>query len=225
MIGEDEREARIRALLPLVKRIARRVRRLVPSVDFDDLIGDGSVGLIRAVDQFDPLRGPTFEAYARRLIAGAMLNGIRRMDPVSERTRRAVRDGENERYSLAAARGVIPAFAEMEARRPGYVRAMVAAHRIQPLSLDAPLPEGESLRSDWSGDPASIVQRRSERAHLARMLAALPSRQRRIMLQHYHGGTSLRTIGRTMGISAQRASQLHLAALARLRKGLIVAPR
>ncbi|MBV8371772.1 MAG: RNA polymerase sigma factor WhiG, partial [Candidatus Eremiobacteraeota bacterium] len=88
------REDSIRALLPLVKRIARRIKRLVPGFDLDDLIGDGSLGLIRAVDSFDPSRGPTLQQYAHRLVVGAMLNGIRRMDPVSERARRIVREGE-----------------------------------------------------------------------------------------------------------------------------------
>ena len=103
--GVSDREAAIRRLFPLVRQIARRVRRMVAGVELDDLVGDGSIGLIRAVDNFDPMRGPTLEHYASRLIAGAMLNGIRRMDPVSERARRAVRDGENERFRIAVARG------------------------------------------------------------------------------------------------------------------------
>jgi RNA polymerase sigma factor for flagellar operon FliA len=94
-----DRDEQIRGLMPMVKRMARRLKRLVPSFDLDDLVGDGSVGLIRAVDSFDPQRGPQLEDYARRLIVGAMLNGIRRMDPVSERARRIVRDGENQRYT------------------------------------------------------------------------------------------------------------------------------
>ncbi|HEY4434345.1 MAG TPA: sigma factor, partial [Candidatus Cybelea sp.] len=99
------RDEQVSALLPLVRRLARRLKRLVPAFDMDDLVGDGSLGLLRAVDSFDPLRGPQLEDYARRLIVGAMLNGIRRMDPVSERARRIVRDGENQRYTLAAAIG------------------------------------------------------------------------------------------------------------------------
>src|SRR5580693_4284505 len=93
-----DRESRIRALFPVVKKIARRLRTLVPGSELDDLVGDGSIGLIRAVDNFDPNRGPSLEHYARRLILGAMLNGVRRMDPVSERARRATRDGANLRY-------------------------------------------------------------------------------------------------------------------------------
>src|SRR5579863_9922518 len=109
----DEREETVRKFFPLVKKIARRIHTLVPSVDLGDLIGDGSVGLIRAVDQYDASRGIPLEHYARALISGAMLNGIRRMDPVSERVRRAVRDGEAARYRMAMERGSVPGNAEI----------------------------------------------------------------------------------------------------------------
>jgi RNA polymerase sigma factor FliA len=218
-----DREERVRRMFPLVKRIARRVKRLVPGFDLEDLVGDGSIGLIRAVDSYDPDRGPTVTQYARRLIAGAMLNGIRRMDPVSERARRTVREGENARYALAMTRGELPTAREMEERKPGYLRAVTAAYRGQPLSLDAPLPIGESLAGDWSADPAGISERRTERASLNALVRALPSRQRDVVLQHYVEGVSLRKIGARMAISPQRVSQLHLAALAKLQAGVLVA--
>lgn len=221
---DESREATIRALLPLVRRIARRVKRLVPGFDLDDLIGDGSVGLIRAVDSYDPARGPSLQQYAQRLIAGSMLNGIRRMDPVSERARRAVRDGQNERYAIAAVRGEVPTAAEMERQRPGFLRALAATHCGQPLSLDAPLPPGEVQAIDWGGDPGQIVERRCRRAALTALVAALPKRQREVVVAHYFGEASLRAIGARMAISAQRASQLHLAAIAKLRAGAMLAP-
>ncbi len=213
-----ERETYINALLPRVRSLARRLKRIVPNLDVDDLTGDGFVGLIRAVDSFDPARGPHIDEYARRLIVGAMLNGIRRMDPVSERARRIVRDGENERYTLAAASGETPTLAEMERRRPGYERALTAAHRGQPLSLDAPLPIGESLAGDWSDDPAQIVERRLENRRLYALVADLPPRQRRIVAMHYFNARSLRAVGRAMAISPQRASQLHISAIERLKR-------
>jgi RNA polymerase sigma factor FliA len=218
MNGADAREASIRELLPLVKKIARRLKRLAPGFDLDDLVGDGSLGLIRAVDSYDPSRGSSLKHFARHSIAGAMLNGIRRMDPVSERARRAVRDGENERYAIAVERGDLPTLAEMDRRRPGYARASAAAHRGSPLSLDAPLPEGEGFEEDWSGDPASAVVAHGERAALHDAVAALPERQRLVLVLHYFGEHSLRAIGRRMCISSQRASQLHVAALERLRR-------
>lgn len=217
-----DREALIRDLLPLVRRIARRVRRLVPSVDLDDLVGDGCVGLLRAVDSFDPQRGPSLEQYVRHIVAGAMLNGIRRMDPVPERARRAVRDGENERYAIALDRGDVPSTHEMCARRPAYAQGLLAAYRAQPLSIDAPLPEGERLSGDWGADPAAIAADRSARATVRTALAVLPTRERELMKQHYFNGRSLRDISITLEISPQRASQLHLAAIRRLKRKLDV---
>ncbi len=221
---ETLREENIRTLLPFVRRIARRIKRLVPGFDLDDLVGDGSLGLIRAVDSYDPLRGPTLLQYARRLVVGAMLNGIRRMDPVSERARRIVRDGENERFAMAVVRGEIPPAADVERRCPGYLRAMSATHRGQPLSLDAPLPQGESLSGDWSGDPGRIFEERSRHTELAALIARLPPRQRDVVLAHYYGGRSLRSIGKRMAISPQRASQLHLAAIAKLQASAHASP-
>ncbi|MBV8372733.1 MAG: sigma-70 family RNA polymerase sigma factor [Candidatus Eremiobacteraeota bacterium] len=139
------------------------------------------------------------------------------MDPVSERARRIVREGENERYAMALVRGEVPSGVEVERRRPGYLRAMSAAYRGQPLSLDAPLPQGEALSGDWSGDPGRIFEERNRYDVLAAMLDRLPQRQRDVVLAHYYRGRSLRTIGRQMAISPQRASQLHLAALAKLK--------
>jgi RNA polymerase sigma factor FliA len=219
-----DRDEQVRALLPMLKKLARRLKRLVPTFDLDDLVGDGSLGLLRAVDSFDPYRGPQLEDYARRLIVGAMLNGIRRMDPVSERARRTVRDAENQRYSLAAALGEVPTPNEMERRCPGYRRAIAAAYRGQPLSLDAPLPIGEALVNDWSGDPAQIVERRSESARLAEQIAGLPKRQREVVLLHYFQGNSLRSVGKYLAISPQRASQLHLSAIEKLKRGSFAAP-
>ena len=218
--SRDEREAQIRRLLPLVRTIARRIRRLVANVDFDDLIGDGSIGLIRAVDNFDPSRGPSLENYARHLIVGAMLNGIRRMDHVSERVRRSIRDGENERYRLAVECGALPTLEEVEQRSPGFTRAMIAVHRTQPLSLDAPLPEGERVRRDWRNDPAVIVDAREQTRRIDRAIAQLPDRQRDVIRAHYYGGRSLREISTHLAISPQRTSQLHVSAVSRLRKAL-----
>lgn len=211
------REAQIRALFPLVRNIARRVRRMVHGSDMDDLIGEGCVGLIRAVDSFDGTRGPSLERYASRIIAGAMLNGVRRMDPVSERVRREVREAERERYNLATQNGSLPTVQEMEERRPALRRAGVHAYRHAPLSLDNPLPSGESLSEDWSADPAAIVIQRNERHAMHAALQTLGARHRYVVQSHYFTGKSLHRIARSLQISPQRASQLHQTALRHLR--------
>ncbi|HZZ64560.1 MAG TPA: sigma-70 family RNA polymerase sigma factor [Candidatus Baltobacteraceae bacterium] len=215
--SDSVRESQVRALFPLVKSIARRVRRMVPGSDLDDLIGEGCVGLIRAVDTFDGERGPSLERYASRIIAGAMLNGVRRMDPVSERVRREIREAERERYDLATQLGALPSVQEMESRRPALRRATVHAYRQAPLSLDNALPTGESFTEDWSTDPVSIVIQLSEQQTVHAAMQSLAARQRYVVHSHYFTGQSLHQISRSLKISPQRASQLHQAALRKLR--------
>ena len=123
-----------------------------------------------------------------------------------------------------AALGAVPTSNEMEKRYPGYRRAIAAAYRGQPLSLDAPLPLGESLVNDWSDDPAQIVERRSESAQLAELISGLSPRQREVVLLHYFKGNSLRSVGKRLAISPQRASQLHLSAIAKLKRDAHAAP-
>lgn len=214
------REAAVCELLPVVRQIARRVQRLVPSADLDDLIGDGSVGVIRAVDAFDPARGIPLEQYARRLILGAILNGVRRMDPVSERMRRTMRVAERTRLALAQEIGTLPSLGEMERLVLGLSRARAEVHRRIPLSLDAPLPSSEHLEPDRSGDPQAIVGERMERARIRAAVDALPPRQRDVVVAHYFAQRRLRSLVEPMRISPQRVSQLHLMALERLRAEL-----
>ena len=216
-----DREATIRALFPLVRSLARRLYRVVGVADLDDLVGDGCIGLIRAVDRFDEMRGSLLETYARRMIVGAMLNGLRRRDPVSERTRRTLRRADARRYEIAQAIGTMPTIADLEREDPSLCRARAAAHRHVTLSLDAPLPEGEEPLVDWSLEPSKIATERARTRALREALALLPERQRRILAMHYgDDGESLHAIGRRLSISPQRISQLHLSALARLRKSM-----
>ena len=147
-----------------------------------------------------------------------MLNGIRRLDPVSERVRRDIREAERERYALATQTGELPTLGQMEARRPGLRRATTHAYRYAPISLDAPFPMGERLSGDWSADPAFIVAQSAERERIRGMLGTLPPRHRELLRLHYFGGRSLHAISKLMGVSPQRISQLHLSALRGLRK-------
>ena len=214
----NDRETLIRDLFPMVKKIARRVSRMVPGSDVDDLVGEGCIGLIRAVDSFDPMRGPSLEHYASRVVAGAMLNGIRRLDPVSERVRRDVREAERERYALASHTGALPSQLDMEKRRPGLRRATIHAYRYAPVSLDAPLPTGEHLSGDWCADPAEIVSQRVRNEAVRNAVRGLSPRHRKLLTLHYFAERSLHSISKTMAVSPQRVSQLHIAAIAKLKK-------
>jgi RNA polymerase sigma factor (sigma-70 family) len=214
------REDLIRTFLPMVRHIARRVHRMVPMSDVEDLIGDGCVGLIRAVDAFDPTRGVPLEHYARRLILGAVLNGVRSMDPVTERMRRTLRAANKARYALAQELGTLPSLAAMEPSSPLLSHARTEAHRRAPLSLDYPLPRGEKLEIDRSDDPQNLIGTRVERTRVYGAIAQLPARERRIVLAHYFAELRLRDMVAPLQISPQRVSQLHLKALRQLRETL-----
>lgn len=216
----EDREDAIRRLLPLVRRVARRISRLVPGSDLDDLIGDGCVGIIRAVDAFDPALGPSLEQYARRIALGAMLNGVRRLDPVSERVRRVIRIAERERYALAVEVGSLPTYGELEARFPALVRARADAHRGSPLSLDAPLPPDSGCVPSGDADPADAVIANAERRRIQAAIEALPQRLRDVVVAHYFAEQPLRELSDEMRVSPQRVSQLHVAAIERMRRTL-----
>lgn len=216
----EGREAAIRRLLPLVRRIARRIVRLVPGSDLDDLIGDGCIGVIRAVDAFDPSLGPSLEQYARQIALGAMLNGVRRLDPVSERVRRVIRIAERERYALAVERGALPTYGEMEARHPALLRARTDAHRGSPLSLDAPLPPESGAAPSGGADPADVMLAGAERERIHAAIETLPERQRAIVVAHYFDEQPLRALSEGMRVSPQRVSQLHVDAIERMRRTL-----
>jgi RNA polymerase sigma factor for flagellar operon FliA len=220
----NDREAAIHELMPLVRRLARRILRLMPAADEDDLVGDGCLGLIRAVDTFDPERHVPLASYARSVIVGAMLNGIRRRDPVSERVRRRLRRAEAERLRLAQSAGRMPTAAEMEARIPGLSGARRVAHAAACLSLDAALTHEQGGLLDFGADPARLVLERAAQRELQVAIAKLPERQRRVVMLHYYQNQPLNAIGRSMSISPQRASQLHCEAMRRLRAGFAAPP-
>src|SRR5450631_4312097 len=126
-----ERDATIVRLYPVVRTIARSVaRRIGGVVDLDDLVGEGCLGLIRAVDSYDPAReGSSLERHARACILGSILNGLRRMDRLTEFTRRVLRVAERDRYAVAIAHGRMPSMLEMERRHPKLRFARIAARQ------------------------------------------------------------------------------------------------
>jgi RNA polymerase sigma factor (sigma-70 family) len=207
------RNQRIQVLYPLVKSIARRVGRAYPKADVEELISDGCVGLIRAVDLFDPTRGVVIEAYARRLIIGAIFNGLRKRDPLTSRLRRALRETEEERYRLAASRGSMPTMAEMEQRDKKLIAVRTKAMQRSVVSLDAPLPSGMTIGASTENDPEAVAVERALVQTALTAINTLPARQREVMMLYYMGQVPLPAIAQKLGVTRQRASQIHREAL------------
>jgi RNA polymerase sigma factor for flagellar operon FliA len=227
----ESRERLCEAALPLVRRLAASVLRRLPAhFNTDDLIGDGCLGLLRAVDRYDPSQGAAFETWATRLVRGAMLNGLRRMDLIPERVRRDARNLESARWRMAQESGAAPSDREA-ARSAGLDEqrleaVQLALTRAATISLDAParLRFGEKPTIDRIAcnriDPGTSAADASLRDAILRALRALSLRERRIIAWFYAGNVNFREIGLRLGISKQRVSQLHCRAMLDLRSAL-----
>lgn len=217
---EEERKEAILSLLPMARKMARAVARFAKNADFDDCFSDGCLGVMRAVDTFDPTRGVLLHRYARPIVAGAILNGLRDRDPVSEVVRRTMRRAQRLRYEIAHERGELPSMKEIEEVMPELASARVKVHRGVEVSLDAPLPPGEKVPCDWSDDPGNVVERRDQAKHVKECVETLPERMRTVISEHYFKDAKTQTISSKLGVTPQRVSQLHHAALEQLRAKL-----
>jgi RNA polymerase sigma factor for flagellar operon FliA len=221
-----DRERLCEAALPLVRRIATVVRRRLPRhFAAEDLVGDGCVGLLRAVDRFDPAFGVSFESWAGRIVRGAMLNGLRRMDVIPERVRRDARALDAARWIVAQRTGHAPSDGEaaLSARLTGSkLHAIREARKHSALSIDRPAAgeSGPTILERLAAqqcDPATETSERALRAIVARAITDLPGRERAIVEAFYRRGATFGEIGRVLGVSKQRVSQLHGRALEQLR--------
>ena len=230
------RETVCELTMPYIRRLAASVlRRLPPHFTDEDLIGDGCVGLLRAIDRFDPERGMSFLKWATRIIRGSMLNGLRRMDSIPERVRRDARVLDKARWYVAQASGATPTDA-IAADHAGLTRSKLATvqlalRRAVPLSLETPVHQQFStttLRDRLSSeddDPGAAVATKTAHAELAEAVRKLPARERMIVAAFYGRESSFRTIGGRLGISKQRVSQIHGQALSTLRELLTATPQ
>lgn len=227
-----DRDAAILSLKPLITKFAARVGYFASGnavCDMGDLESAGWIAAIRAVDTFDPERGVPLEGFAQRVIFGAMFNELRRLDPVSERERRMVRVGKRMRFELQHELGREPSLAEIEARVPGFSRAVVRCHDHSPLSVDAAPPNAPGFASPLSEtiagrvDVAALVIEHEATSDLHSAIANLDERRRRVIEASYFEDGTLAGVAREFGVSNQRASQLHMTALAKLRAVLAVA--
>jgi len=226
-----EREDRILRLLPLVKRMAMQMRGRLPlHVELDDLVGNGVLGLVDAVQKFDSRKEVKLESYARHRIRGAMLDGLRSVDCASRDMRKKEKKAERVYRSLEAKLGRAPSNAEM-AEALGITLAMWyrTVRELQGVGFDWLRPVnsvevkeiretgGESLPASGRDNQFDRCYRREQRDLLDRALRRLPERDQEIVQLYYHHDLTMGQIGSRLGIDESRVSQLHAAALARLR--------
>jgi len=210
---------------PLVKRIAYHLMsRLPASVQADDLIQAGMIGLIEASRKFDPEQGASFETYAGIRIRGAMLDEIRRTDWTPRSVHRkarevaeAVRKIENEKGRDARDVEVAEA---MGLGLPEYHKILQDATGCRIFSFEDPGTLGEEgfpQAARQPNQPLDNLQNNDFKKGLADAIKGLPERERLVMALYYDEELNLREIGDILGVSESRVCQIHGQALIRLR--------
>ncbi len=220
--GASRQEA-VLSHLPLVRRIAGRMALLFDGRERDDLIGYGVLGLMDALDRFDPARGVRFESFAAERIRGAILDGVRAWDQVPPGWRRRARDLERASQRLAQELGRSPTDPELAQACHISVEALEDRYRevgrLAVLSLDAVLYDRESEPVDPDEDvsPEERLGHKEATRMLAQALEILTEQERTVVGLFYGEELTTTDVARVMGLSVSRISQIHHRAIFRLR--------
>lgn len=224
------RESLILRSAYLVKYVAGRLSVGLPSVlDAEDINSAGMMGLIRAVEHFDPARGVPFESYAMTCIRGAILDQLRSLDVVSRSTRQKSREIERTIVEAQAELGRAPTDEEVAGRMgidiESYQRRLIEAAPTT-IYLDSEVPgDGEEdgatllsmLEDPNSPDPVSLAERRMLLEALTEAISQLSDREKLLLSLYYKEELTMREISEVMEISESRVCQLHTRAILRLR--------
>jgi RNA polymerase sigma factor for flagellar operon FliA len=229
------REQLVLAFSPLVKYVAGRMSTGLPAhVEEADLISYGLLGLISAIERFDPSREIKFETFAMTRIKGSIIDELRSLDWVPRSVRAKAREIEKANAKLEHQLHRAPTDAEVAAELEMSVEDFQdALTRISNSSVVA-LDELWTL-SDASGDqvslldtiqdpdavdPAAALDVTETKDRLAEAIARLPEREKLVVALYYYENLTLREIGEVLGVTESRVSQLHTKAVLRLKSAL-----
>jgi RNA polymerase sigma factor for flagellar operon FliA len=226
-----DREAMILRHLPLVAFVVGRMSSETGhgnGLDRDDAMGYGIEGLIQAVDNYDPERGASFASFAVRRIRGAILDAVRRQDPLPRSLRRSTRELEQASQELACQLRRWPTSKEISMRlgiSPDELHTLRSRANSRIVSLEQCLEDRhdnagltwDPADDDEYGNPAAATEYRATLRLLKEALNILTPRERTILYMRYGQSMAFHEIGGIMGLSESRICQLHKKILAALR--------
>jgi RNA polymerase sigma factor for flagellar operon FliA len=228
------RDRLILTYAPLVKYVAGRLGSGLPAhVDEGDLVSYGLLGLISAIERYDPERDIKFETYAMARIKGAIIDELRALDWVPRSVRSRAREIERAIGELEARLGRAPTDEEI-AQKIGISvdeleESLTDISRSSIAALDelwSATGEGDQVSlldtiEDTSGPrPAEALDETELREALADAIARLPEREKLVVTLYYYEELTLREIGEVLGVTESRVSQLHTKAVLRLKARL-----
>jgi RNA polymerase sigma factor for flagellar operon FliA len=227
-LQSDERERLILEHLPQVKLIARRIHERLPeSVSLEDLISTGIVGLIAAIDHFDPSHNVKLKTYAEYKIRGAILDSLRGLDWAPRQQRRRAKQIEAAIAALEQKLHCAPTEEQIAASLKlgidEYHEWLVEVRGVNLGSLESSSPEdeGRDLLKYISDEEEHWPSRLFERSELERLLAEgiekMPPIERTVLSLYYQEEMTLREISKIIELHESRVSQLKSQAILRLR--------
>ncbi|MGE5467743.1 MAG: RNA polymerase sigma factor FliA [Ignavibacteria bacterium] len=221
------KEQRVSQYAPLVKRIAYHLMAKLPaSVQVEDLVQNGMLGLLDALGRFEEGMGAQFETYAVQRIRGAMLDGLRENDWLPRGVRREMRRVEAAIQQLEHQNGRPPTEAELAAALgmalADYQSLLQDARGHQLVYFDDLASDDEqyldrNLAAAPNSDPLAALEDAGMRTALVAAIEALPEREKLVMALYYEEELNLREIGEVLEVTESRVCQLHSQAIARLR--------
>lgn len=228
--GEDEEKLTevVEQYAPLVKRIAHHLLLRMPaSVQVDDLIQSGMIGLLEAARKYDVSKGASFETYAGIRIRGSMLDEVRKGDWAPRSVHRKSRKVAEAIKAIEARTGKDAKdneiAREMEIDLNSYYAILQDASGSRLFSFDDIMEGDDSAIELAAGElpgPCDGLQRDTFKSHLARAIDGLPDREKLVLALYYDEELNLKEIGEVIGVSESRVSQIHSQAAMRLRSRL-----
>jgi len=229
-INTVDKEQFVEKFTPLVKRIAHHMMaRLPASVQVDDLIQAGMIGLLDAIKRYEGSHGRQFESYAAQRIRGSILDELREADWLPRGVRKKMRQIEMAVRALEQRMGRAPSeqelATELEIPLTEYQETLQDARGGQLMFYEDfqktdDEPFFDRLCSDSQNDPLDILMDDRLRKILIKAIDDLPTREKMVMGMHYEKEMNLREIGEVLGVSESRVCQLHTQAVTRLRSRL-----
>jgi RNA polymerase sigma factor for flagellar operon FliA len=227
VISDEERERLILEHLPQVRLIARRIQQRLPeSIVLDDLISTGVIGLISAIDNFDPGENVKLKTYAEYKIRGAILDSLRGLDWAPRQKRKKSKQIEaavaaaEQRLQRAPTEAEIAA--ELGIQTDEYHKWLVEIRGLNIASLEyVSGDQGTDLLNYIPDDSDDLPSAIFERSELERLLATsiegIPEIERTVLSLYYHEELTLREIAQVVNLHESRISQLKSQAILRLR--------
>ncbi len=218
---------------PLVKYVAGRVMANIPSsVDFQDLVSFGILGLIDAIDKFDLSREIKFKTYAVTRIRGAIFDELRNLDWLPRSVRQKAKEIERTIAQLEMKLGRSAKDDEiaqaMNLSVESFHQLLLRVGTNALISMDdnwfvndgsstSPMSIEETLENTSVLSPNNVAERTELKKMIAQAISALPDREKQVLILYYYEELTLKEIGSILAVTESRVSQLHTKAIMRLR--------